>query len=216
MIVAKHITKIRLMRDYSITFLKKNNVPVWDGLPRIDLNNMQLSSIVAKRIVVLYALGALFEGVDDEQIIEWLQDEGISEAVLPEEHDFLSGRELTPEDLNILSWKQESLYALCWAGSLTPNLAFPLKECDLKDIFPLIPREVEVSKFIESFQLRSDSEIRQQQDIYYCLHHSIRHPEIWVQGSPSDLNPSVITERRHALEWLANVDHCWDDISLDT
>lgn len=52
-----------------------------------------------------------------------------------------------PEELmNELSWREESLHVLCWAGGLKDGLAWPVKNINLVDVFPLIPPEVKTSR----------------------------------------------------------------------
>ncbi len=205
------------MRDNSINFLNENSIPVFQSLPLINSFKIRNAKDVAKRIVVLYGLGALFEGVDVDMVSSWLESEGLFEFTSKEEQSFLSGRKLTEQDINTLSWKQESLYVLCWSGGIINDLNFPSKECNLDDVFPYIPRSVEVGAFLKNFKLRSNDDIRQQLDIYYCLHHSLKHPEMWVNNShPMGVNITIVEERRESLEWLSDSKNVLGKISLDT
>jgi hypothetical protein len=66
--------------------------------------------------------------------------------------------------------------------------------------------------------LRPAPDIAAKLDLLCCLHWAGREnqlcgaPEEW----PEPLVPGAIWERRHALEWLIQVDVDWDDVDLST
>lgn len=205
------------MRIKSIRTLNTLGIPAYEHLPEIEIGKAQRNEDVAKRIVILYALGVLLEGVDAKRVMKWLEEEDLTGSLSNKELDLLSGRKLTDIDKNELSWKQESLYVLCWAGGLVSDLDLPTGECDLTKIFPQIPRSVPVDSFICDYTLRESNELLQQLDIYYCIHFSLRHEELWEgRDFPKPIHPTVAVERRLALEWLSDEKQEWDCILLDT
>lgn len=205
------------IRAKSKSLLEGAGIPVYDNLPYLDIGRVRNERDAASRLVILYVLGALLEGVAPEKLMSWLDAEGFASHLSPREASFLSGRRLTQAEENELSWKQESLFVLSWAGGLVEELGLPVAECDLTDVFPQIPRAVSVAEFMNGYRLRSRVDILLALDIHYCIHHTLRHQELWPFSSiPGGLHETVAIERRTALEWLADANAVWDDITLDT
>lgn len=206
--------EIRLM---SKSLLEGARIPVNDNLPLLDIREVRSGQDAACRLVILYVLGALLEGVASDKLVSWLEAERLASHLSPREIDFLSGRILTQAEENELSWKQESLFVLSWAGGLVKELGLPVAECDLTDVFPKIPRAVSVTEFMDSYRRRSHVDILSALDAHYCIHHALRHEELWAPSTfPGVLHETVAIERRIALEWLADANAVWDDIDLDT
>ena len=198
--------------------LIKHDIPIHPNLPLIDLGKPRTSKEVCERIIALYALAGLANGAAGYLLKDWLIDEGGLGFLSTHEQQLLNNYDgLNPEEINELSWKQESLYVLCWSGSLVDKVVWPTKEADLNNVFGLIPPETSFAKFFTSFNLRSFEEIAKQLDVYYCLHAAMRHPEIWIDNTQSrSLKMEAILERRQALEWVLSPSTDWDEISLDT
>lgn len=73
------------------------------------------------------------------------------------------------------------------------------------------------AEFIETARLRSLSVIRREQDKVYNLNWACRDAAINGKKTPKSINPEVVQERHHALNWLVNDDgEDWDDVSTDT
>lgn len=211
------VKDVEEIRAETTRILALSGIPCYPHLPLIDISRVRSDREAAERLVVLYTLVVLSEGVEAAGILEWLESEGISKVLTASERSFLSGRTLTEIDGNVLSWKQESLFVLSWAGRIANELGLPWGECDLSAVIPKIPRAVSVSTFFESYRLRDHTEIRQALDVYYCIHHALRHKELWDDMRCfAKLHHVVAVERRIALEWLLNSTLEWDDISLDT
>jgi hypothetical protein len=203
--------RIRVLRT-----LGDLRLPTNPQLPLIDVPpTLRPAGEVAVRILILYALTGLANGADGAALRKWLEEGDLYNELMPEERVKFEGA-LDESDLAEVSWRQESLYALGWAGGLVDALDLPTHECDLTLLFPKIPPEVDTQEFIRALNLRTAGEILYQADLHYCLHWALRHPaKILRSRAARQLNRDVIIERRQALEWLISP-HRWNDIPLDT
>lgn len=197
--------------------LEARGIPLHPHLPLRDERVTRAPRRVALQLVALYALAGLANGAEPKMLAEWLLEEGVWEFIPEAERRLFSSQAALGQALNELSWKQESLFLLCWAGKIVPSLPFPDKECDLGPVFSSIPPEVRCLDFIQSFALRNQDDVIAQLDLYYCLHAALRHPELWRGTRPGDtVAYPIVLERRRALEWLCCAETSWHDVALDT
>lgn len=197
--------------------LKAWNVPAHPYLPVLGPISIHSASEIATKAIVLYAMAGLANNADPQLLRKWLIENQMWTHFTEDQQAFLHGHTLTEEETNELSWKVESLYTLCWIGLIATELPFPDKPAPLKGIFPNIPPEIDCAEFVSSFKRRNDEPIVEQLDIYYSLHASLKHPELWGKGSRSNLPKiEIVTERRHALEWVCGGNVDWDDVVMDT
>lgn len=208
---------MELARKKSLSLLSERSIPAHPYLPLLEMTSLKSPFEVGQKIVTLYSLAGLANGADGRLVKEWLIAENCWGFLSDAEKSMFSSVNLSREELNELSWKQESLYALCWCVSIIDNMTWPSVEADLSEVFSHIPPEVSVSSFVGSLVLKKEKDIVQMLDLYYCLHASAIHPELWERGEvSSQLKIEVILERRHALEWVFSKTIQWDDITLDT
>lgn len=203
------------IRVRSEAILKEHKVPLHPNLPILDEISLRSPREVCERIVSLYTLAGLANGAVGELMEEWLIDENALRYLSKGEKEMLKRAQFSEAELNELSWKQESLYALCWCGRLVYQMTWPTDEADLSNVFYLIPPEKAISEFLASYSLRSSDEVVQELDIYYCLHVALEHPELW-RDEQTDLRVEVVVERRQALEWVCSESIGWDEVPLDT
>jgi hypothetical protein len=205
------------IRKQTCKTMTKYGIPYNENLPLVDLTEFQSSSNAARRLIVLYALAGLAHDADPLKLKNWLVEEGLWKVVLNNERSYFDGHAYNKQEEIDLSWKQESLYILCWAGSLIKKIELPTAECNLEPIFSLVPPEIPTSKFIEEYRIRDQRDIWIQVDLHYCIHAAIKHSELWRDRAyPGDLINEIVLERRHALEWFVDKKQIWDNISLDT
>jgi hypothetical protein len=211
------MTNMRSIRDNTSKVLSKNNIPIHPYLPLLERASLKSPLEICQRVVALYSLAGLASGAAGDLLKEWLVVENGWGFLSDIEQEKLNSVNLTQEELNELSWKQESLYVLCWCILIIEDLVWPSSEANLSDIFPRIPPEVSVSNFIGSLELRSEEQVIQMLDLYYCLHAAMMHPELWEGAVVSNqLKMEVVLERRQALEWVCSKTVQWDEVSLDT
>ena len=205
------------IRDWSRTILNKAGIPLNPNLPILDSLQLRSKEEIAERLVIQYALAGIADDVSPEFLKDWLSENGLYPALSDYDRHFLETKTLSSEEINELSWKQESLWTLCWIGLLVDELGLPIQECDLSEIFQFLPPDVEYQKFLSDFSVRNTLDIFRKVDLYYCLHSSYVHPELWDKNTfPDGLKIEVLLERRLALEWAVDPNTPWHEISLDT
>lgn len=205
------------IRKNSQRILKEHKIPYNQNIPYLDLSEFQDNDMIARRLIILYALNGLANNADPELLKNWLIQENLWKDVNENEKTHFDGHNFSTEEENELSWRQESLNLLCWAGGIIDNLELPYKECDLESVFLNIPPEISANNFVKNFSVRKSVDIWSQTDLHYCIHAALRHPEIWEENTSLDkLRYEIVLERRQALEWMVDKSKSWDDISLDT
>lgn len=205
------------IRENTKNVLSENNIPAHPHLPLLERSNLKAPTEICERIVALYSLAGLSNGAEGALLKDWLAAENGWRYLSVVEQEILDSENLTREELNELSWKQESLYVLCWCVLIIEGLVWPSSEANLDEIFPRIPPEVPISNFVGSAELRAEQDILQMLDLYYCIHAAMMHPDLWEGAEvSSELKIEVVIERRQALEWVYLKTTQWDEISLDT
>lgn len=111
-----------------------------------------------------------------------------------------------------ISWREEALHALLWVLRLVDDLP-PDEMCPKQPVYEQLAPGLDPGRAREDIRTRPLSEIAAMLDFYYCLHWHARkaqyHGDVWdVQ-----IAPSVVLERRRALEWLFQ-DARWEDVDL--
>lgn len=174
-------------------------------------------SEIAKRIFVLAYLGVYAEDGDRDEIIKYLKEEHIWEAVSDIEKELFLKDKLTEQDKINISWRSEAMFTLMWAIHKIDKLALPTEECSIWDTLNLLPDYLEPAKdFISKAKTRSKKEILNETDLIYRIH-LIIHRDIQKGEDPSgNINESIVKERRYALNWLTLYEYNWDEITLDT
>jgi len=210
---------VQAIRSESEAVLTGHDVPIHPHLPLLDLDGTRSAQRVAQRVVALYCMAGLANGADPGMLRDWLVQESALSCLTASEVELLekAPSSFPNELLNELSWKQESLFVLCWSGGLASGVPWPDHECDLSSVFASIPPEVPVESFVGSFVSAPATELARTLDLYYCLHASLAHPELWdTKSGRRPVKIEVVEERRHALEWLCSCDTEWDEVTLDT
>lgn len=195
-------------------------IPVCKSLPKVKAKSLRTAIEVAQRVNVL---GVILAISDDANSLPFFRDlldkQGMFDSLSPIERKIVYSGKLSKQEEVDLSWSQESLYALSWCLCLFPEMNQPVIEADLNFIFPMLPPEVDLNKFLSNAKLIDAEKIVEEVEFYYNLHWAMRHSENWSFFNKHKFNKykiSVIRERRKALEWV--LDNCvdWDEICLDT
>ena len=187
-----------------------------------DFAWMRDADSVAARCHAIAAALALQQGAPPKRIRGALEDNGLVAWLGAGELRLLrhlerevnmSAEELHQTSVDI-SWREEALWALMWAIQLVDDL--PADElCDRAPFYERLAPELDPAQGRTDVQLRPLAEIAAMLDFYYCLHWHARkaqyHGDVWDHH----IAPSVVLERRRALEWLFQ-DARWEDVDLGT
>jgi len=189
---------------------------------------------VARRCLALHGVLAAGHDVPREQIVTWLQGEGLWDDVSPMESAFLAAESPTPQQRINATWRAEALFSLLWSLDLISILPSPTQRCDLQLLQRALPPLFEpVTEFISPARLRRGAEIHNAREEIYHIHWRVRDARL--RGQPTrpgqlprmpakDCEPpveifdaGVVQERHHSLNWLIGYrGQNWDDISTDT
>jgi hypothetical protein len=183
-----------------------------------DVETPRPAKQVAQRALSLYAtLFALFAADVPRPIVRaWMAENGLRTDYSVLEERFLNDEKLSEAELNLLSHRVEALNALCWtlrkAATLSPA---EYVDDDLDCLFPDIRRGQGIEAFMRVENLRDPATIFISLDLYYVLHWGVVESALKNRPRPGSVDPYVIVERRHGLEWVMSTAH-WDDVELDT
>lgn len=114
------------------------------------------------------------------------------------------------------SWRYECLNVMLWALGFVDQLTFPDNICNVPSIVRIIQQHETFADFLLVANLRDKEEILDQADLIYrynwaCVDARINGKEMHL------VNPGVVIERHHALNWLINYcEQAWDDVTTDT
>jgi uncharacterized protein DUF4272 len=121
----------------------------------------------------------------------------------------------TKEQRNKYGWHQEAEWTLLWVIGKVESLGLPTRECDTRRLVDEIipPLGSEIADFLATAKAREPGVLLAEDDRTYnmwCYAQKARR-----KGElPSDLNWSVLYERRYAFEWLDGTQD-WDNVTCD-
>jgi hypothetical protein len=207
----------KLIRLTTTERLKEYGVPLHPNLPLVDGRFKRELTDIGKRIVGLYAMLGLAREADPDLLWNWMEENDFLDFLTEKEMNILQQEKFKESDINICSWKQESLFILGWFTNLESEIGFPDSESDLDQMFTKIPPEMSFDEMIASFSPRSEEELILELDFYYCIHAAIKQPDLWKGKNVLEkVKFAAVEERRRSLEWLVASDQNWDNVTLDT
>ncbi|RZO65668.1 MAG: DUF4272 domain-containing protein [Sandaracinaceae bacterium] len=133
------------------------------------------------------------------------------DGLSPRERAFMGQETPPPQEVVDHAWRYEALYVLSWALGHFDDLAPPTSICD-------VPATVKAADTTDAAELRPTSEILDALDMHYRLHWATRQAvQVERVQPPAGLEPGVIAERHHALNWLVGFQGAaWDDVDTPT
>jgi hypothetical protein len=184
----------------------------------LDEDQFRSAQDAAKRCIVLYAVLAAGHEESRPDLAKWLRQEGVWDAVSPEERALLASIKPTRRQVIEATWRAEALVPLLWALGKIDGLDAPVGLCDVAVVQGALPELLgSLGEFVSAAVLRPDEEIWEVHEAVYQAHWAVRDAELNSSPIPDGLIPGVIQERHHALNWLTG--YCnqdWDDVTTDT
>ena len=190
-------------------------LPTVAGLEEVDL---RAASDVARRFMALFIpnfqAGTLSKRVSPSSLQSTFPI-GFA-ALTPTERDFIFAASPSQQEVVNFNWRSEAMFALQWAIGLFSELPWPSQTCDAVQVERnAIDNDNE--DFLRSAHLRPAEEILDAFDLHYRLHWAVREAHRQEQPLPAQLDPGVIGERHHALNWLVRFGNDdWDDVDTPT
>lgn len=169
---------------------------------------------IVERCMALYATAcrAAPGGVSARKARGFLT--GFENALSPAETTFLEKWFPARQSRIQFAWRFESLWVLLWALQMTDELGEPTRPRQVDEIGAAMALP---SDRLFNAELRPTCEILDQLDFIYRCHWATTDARIKAERPSGGLDPGVVVERHHALNWLTchqNAD--WDDVSTDT
>jgi|SRR5688572_22420261 len=210
----------RQRKKRSEEILRQEGVPFIDHLPVVeDERTVEFRSLeeVAWRAMALNLVAVKGEGLDQKRVLQIVEQYSLRSAFTPKEKEFIFNDYPSEQDRIQFSWRYEAYWILLWALNYIEDLGRPDEVCDVpRAVSVMVDRDAD--EFIRDAKLRRLEEILDATDLIYRYHWACRDASLNGRTSPARLNPSVVLERHHALNWLVgygdNAD--WDDVTTDT
>lgn len=203
----------------SLDLLKTEGVPFIPSLPEVeDETHIRLRTAdeAARRVLALAVLSAKLDGRADAEVAGWVEQFNLYEDLSPQEKDFLAGRVMDEQLFSRLTWRSEAALVLLWALGEVETLARPDKFSRVEPLYRLLEMPSKQA-WLERVHLRPASEILDALDLHYRYHWAVVDARLQLHLPPAGLNPDVVQQRHHALNWLTGyMDQPWDAVTTDT
>ncbi len=171
---------------------------------------------VAERILALLAvIGKVHQG-NDSRFTDWFRNNSIGEYLSHQESIFLNTDSPEQNVIRDFSWRAEALTSLLWGINFITDMPPLNQEFDVYSTNGLSEIINNPDEFKNKIQLRSDSELNEMENELYNQHWRVRDAQLFGKEMPSELNPSIVYERRYGLSWLVGWGDDWDDVPTDT
>jgi hypothetical protein len=180
------------------------------------------ASEVLERALALFCVAAQGVAVEngEESVLRFMREQnpiGI-DALTPQERTFLEAEVPDAQTAYQMCWRYEALNVLLWALSIGPDHL--LSAGETVDVNALSERVLDIAKDRNrKLDLRPAAEILDALDLIWRQHWIVRQAR--QKGVEVDnLNPSVVMERHHALNWMTGFQNDprtdWDNIDTPT
>ena len=120
----------------------------------------------------------------------------------------------TPQDVLDVAWSYECYWVLCWYLGLVEDIRDAATICDCAKASSLynilLPREASD----RSCRPRSLKELLDLEDLYFRYHWAVLEHQVNPDAEIGDLDPSVVVNRRMALEWLLSEEADWNELVI--
>ncbi len=190
--------------------------------PVVDATEVALRSAdeVAARAIALFACAVRAESLTSGKEIpvdELEKRLPLAFASLsPKERAFLFASTPNQQDVVNHLWRYEALAVLAWSLGWLPELPLPSRICDVPALAKAM-LERGNQDFVDSSALRPTAEILDALDMHFRFHWATTDARVKKGPPPAGLEPGVVAERHHALNWLARFeDAAWDDVDTPT
>ena len=171
---------------------------------------------VAERILALLAvIGKVHQG-NDSRFTDWFNKNSIEKYLSHQETIFLNTYSPEQNTERDFSWRAEALTSLLWGTSIITDMPALNQEFDIYSVSEVSEIINNPSNFKSNIKLRSETELNLMENELYNQHWRVRDAQLFGKAMPSELNPSIVYERRYGMSWLAGWGDDWDDVPTDT
>jgi len=137
-------------------------------------------------------------------------------ATTPVERAFLESEAPSRQEIVDHVWRYESLALLAWAVRVTAELPLPTAVCDVPGLARAM-FELDAEAFVRDARLRDVGVLLDALDLHFRLHWATTDARLKKAPPPAGLEPGVVHERHHALNWLVRFEDAeWDEVATPT
>lgn len=213
----------RVRRDATTALLRGHGVRVVASLPPVvDESELELRAPgeVASRCLALFACALRAESIAAKRPIPRAEiEQRLPQAITdlsPKERAFLDAEAPDAQAVIDHAWRYEALDVLAWSLGWRPTHTFPTARCDVAALAGVI-LDRDPAQLISRAALRPAAELLDALDLVLRAHWATTDARIAKVDPPGGLDPGVVMERHHALNWLVRVpDVDWDDVTTPT
>lgn len=206
-------------RARSEAVLRREGVSINQHLPVIETEGeakRRSKEEVAFRALSVLLMAVKGEGLEQPIVERVAAEYGLRQHFTPKEKAFFANLQPSRQDRVNFSWRYEAAWVLLWALGYVDVLAKPDTICDVTRAVRAM-RERNSKSFVSEAKLRPLSQILDEADLIYRYHWAVVDARVNGRPTPAKLEPGVVQERHHALNWLIGyMGQDWDDISTDT
>jgi len=182
----------------------------------METDILRTSSQVARRSLALYAAVAAAHGVPRNELIAWLNKEGLTAELSPRELIFLTEPNAVEKERIWMTWFAEAEYVLLWSSGKVQGLPPPTSKCDTDQIIAAVPLWASTDSFISSAELR-EKQVKTEAEKIYDMNVEVRKARRQGEPIPNGYDKDVVFFRHYAFNWITG--YCgqtWDEITPDT
>lgn len=207
-----------MRKQWAEDVLRAESVPVNPHLPMTESESqitLRTPREIADRLRALSIIAALGSGLPQAGARRLIEERGVGPHLSPAERAFLDTADPSPRDQVQFSWRYEAAWVLFWSlGYVEDHLGAPRDTCDVDAMTDIIINTPDLDRQ----GARSANDVLNEADLIYRYHWAVRQAGIDGKDPPGGLNPGVVMERHHALNWLIGYDESaeWDDVATDT
>lgn len=208
-------------RAQSEAYCQTHRIPIYTNPNALFVDSEAETTLRTKEQVVDRALALCFiglksEGLPPERLAEIDQVYHITPSLTPIERAFVTAPHPSAQQRRDANWRYESLHVLLWALGYVDTLSYPDTMCDVAHDVAII-HDLSAAQFRQRATPRSKQEVLDQADLILRLNWACHDAQVKHKSAPGNLNPEIVFERHHALNWLIRyLNQEWDDVTTDT
>lgn len=164
------------------------------------------------------------EHLASDKILTFIEDNKLKDFMDEGERGILNVSRDDENARNAIGWKFENAWPLAWYfGYAAPGISGQMMAGDqMQEILKNFscPLSESIEEWCRKKETISEEELRQKEDLFYCLHNAVRSAQLGGDTVPKGFDPrgngGVIHERRHSLTWMLSNGKSWGDTDLST
>ena len=153
-----------------------------------------------------------------------MRENGIERYLTKAEGNFISSENPAEKDRVNFSWRAEALASLIWSLNGLSEMPPLNEQFDPYNNELVLKALREPEKFLNEQKRRPESELDDMESFLYHQHWRVRDGLLGFnmaqssQDDPdiSEINPSIVSERRYGMSWVVGYGDTWDEVPTDT